>query len=165
MQKTSKVARQARLGIIGSLYPHSVREMVPGVEDGPPPPGGGDLPPDKPDDEEGEEEEGEDTDKETESVTSSSQGSTVKAKYYRWKGTGTGYGSGAGGPPEDPNDPSGGGSHRKVSVDPEAIGVRKAGLDLRVKTEPRDRWDLLALGDSQEGTGYPPPWDLSPPPD
>ena len=59
----------------------------------------------------GEEEEGGDTDEETESVTSSSQGSTAKAKYYRWKGTATSYGSGAGGPPEDPNDPSGEGSH------------------------------------------------------
>ena len=74
-QKTSKVIRQARSGIIGSLYPDLARGMVPGGGDGPPPPGGGDLPPpDKPNDEEGEEEEWEDTDKETESVTSSSQG-------------------------------------------------------------------------------------------
>ena len=115
-QKTSRVARQARSGIIGSLYPHLARGMVPGGGDGPPPPGGGDLSPDKQNDKE--EEEGEDTDEETESVTSSSQGSTVKVKYYRGKGTGTGYGSGAGGPPEDPNDPSGEGGHREGQPGP-----------------------------------------------
>ena len=116
-QKTSKVTRQVRSGIIGSLYPRLVRGMAPGGGDGPPPPGGGNLPPDKPD-EEREEEEGEDTDEETESVTSSSQGSTVKAKYHQWKGTGTSYGSGAGGPPEDPNDPSGKGSQREGQCGP-----------------------------------------------
>ena len=137
--------------------------MAPGGGDEPPPPGGGDLPPDKSNDEEGEEEEGEDTDEETESVTSSSQGSTEKAKYYRWKGTGTGYGSGAGGPRRTQMTHQVKGTVRKVGEDPEAIEVRGVGLDLRVKMEPRDRWDLLALGDSQGGTGYPPLWDLSPP--
>ena len=68
-QRTSKVTRQARSGIIGSLYPHLARGMAPGGGDEPPPPGGGGLPPDKSNDEEGDEEEGEDTDEETESVT------------------------------------------------------------------------------------------------
>ena len=57
------------------------------------------------------------------------------------------------------------GATGKVSADPESTGVRGAGLDLRVKTGPRDRWDLLALGDSQEGMDCPPLWDLLPPPD
>ena len=52
MQKTSKITKQARSGIIESLYPHLVRGMAPGGGDGPPPPGGGDLPPDKSNDEE-----------------------------------------------------------------------------------------------------------------
>ena len=162
-QKTSKVTRQARSGIIGSLYPHLVREMAPGGGDGPPPPGRGNLPPDKPDDEEGEEEEGEDTDEETESVTSSSQGSTVKPKHYQWKGTGTSYGSGAGGHQKIQMTHTVREVIGKVNVDPEATGVRGAGLDLPVKMELRDQWDLLALEDFQEGTGYPLLWDLSPP--
>ena len=142
VQKTSKGARQVRSGIIGSLYPRLVRGMAPGGGDGPPPPGGGNLPPDQPDDEE-REEEGEDTDEETESVTSSSQGSTVKIKHHQWKGAGMGYGSGAGGPPEDPNDhPSGErGAIGKVNVGPGAIGVSGVGLDPQVKMETRDQWD------------------------
>ena len=133
-QKTSKVTRQARSGIIGSLYPHLVRGMAPGGGDGPPPPGGGNLPPDKPDDEEGEEEEREDTDEETESVTSSSQGSTVKAKYYQWKGTGTGYGSGAGGPPEDPNDPSSEGSCCIIGQQTNVVVLNETNTDVRMYT-------------------------------
>ena len=50
-----------------------------------------------------------------------------------------------------------------VETAQEATGVRGAGLDLPVKTEFRDQWDLLALEDFQEGTGYPLLWDLSPP--
>ena len=139
-RKTSKVTRQARSGIIGSLYPHLVREMAPGSGDGPPPPGRGNLPPDKPDDEEGGEEEGEDTDEETESVTSSSQGSMVKPKHYQWKGTETSYGSGAGGPPEDPNDPFGEGSRREGQCGPRVkgcYGVMCMLLLIRIKEYPR----------------------------
>ena len=110
-QKTLKETGQARSGIIGSLYPRPARGMAPGGGDSPPPPGRRNLPPDQPDDEE-KEEEREDTDEETESVTSSSQGSTVKAKYHQWKGVGRSYGSGAGGPPEDPNNPSGEGRYQ-----------------------------------------------------
>ena len=163
MQKTSKMAGQTKPGMIGSMYPHLIRGMAPGGGEGPPPTGGRDPPLDKPDDEEGEEEEGEDTNKETVSVTSSSQGSVGRAKYHQWKDTGAGYGSGAGGPPEDPNDLSGEGAVEGIVVDPEAIEVKGEGLDLQVKMGPRDLWDLLVLGDFQEGTDCPPLWDLLPP--
>ena len=163
IQKTSKLAKQAKLGIIGSMYPHLARGMAPRGGEGPPPPDERGPPPDKLNDEEGEEEEGEDTDEETVSVTSSSQGSAGRVKYYQWKDTGTGYGSGAGGPPEDPNDPSGEGSSGGIAVDLEAIEVKGEGLDLQVKMGPRGLWNLLALGDFQEGMDYPPLWDLLPP--
>ena len=55
------------------------------------------------------------------------------------------------------------GAVEKISVDPEAIEVRGEGLDLQVKMGLQGLWDLLALGDFQEGTDCPPPWDLLPP--
>ena len=46
-------------------------------------------------------------------MTSSSQDSADRIRYRKWEGTGMGYESGAGGPLEDPNDPTGGGSSRE----------------------------------------------------
>ena len=105
-QNTQKARGQVRMGIIGSMYPHT-RGMAPGGGKGPPPPSGRGPPGDKPDDEmEDEEDEEEGTDEETVSVTSSSQDSADKLRYRKWGEGGPTYRSGAGGPPEDPNDPS-----------------------------------------------------------
>ena len=76
-------------------------------------PGKGGPSDDKGDDElEEEENEEDDTDKETVSVTSSSQVSANRARPLIWGSGKENIKDGAGGPPEDPNDPSGGGSAR-----------------------------------------------------
>ena len=114
IQKTQKAEGWAKTGIIGSMYPHIAKSMVPGGGEGPPPPGRGGPPEDKLVDEmEGEEDDEGDTDEETVSVTSSSQDSADKIKYRKWGKGKPVYRSGAGGPPEDPNDPSGEGDIRE----------------------------------------------------
>ena len=57
-----------------------------------------------------EENEEDDTDEETVSVTSSSQVSAGRAGPLKWNGGKENTREGAGGPPEDPNEPSGGGN-------------------------------------------------------
>ena len=51
-----------------------------------------------------------DTDEETVSVTSSSQVSAIRVRPLKWNGGRENTKEGAGGSPEDPNEPSGGGS-------------------------------------------------------
>ena len=86
--------------------------MAPGGGGGTPPPSGGGPPDDKRDDESEEENEEDDTDEETESVTSSSQVSVSRARPLIWGSSKENIKDSEGGPPEDPNDPSGGGSAR-----------------------------------------------------
>ena len=62
---------------------------------------------------EGEEDDKGDTDEETVLVTSSSQDSANKIRYRKWSKGEPGYRTGAGGPPKDPNDPSGEGDTRQ----------------------------------------------------
>ena len=65
----------------------------------------------KRDDESDEEEnEEDDTDEETVSVTSSSHTSANRARPLMWSGSKENIKASEGGPPEDPNDPSGGGN-------------------------------------------------------
>ena len=47
-QKTQQAEGPAKAGIIGSMYPHIVKSMVPGAGEGLPPPGRGGLPEDQP---------------------------------------------------------------------------------------------------------------------
>ena len=97
-------------GMTGLAHQHPMGGIAPGGGGGTPPPGKGGPPDDKGDDESEEEVEEDDTDEETESVTSSSQVSASRARPLIW---GSGQGNikeGTGGPPEDPNDPSGGGN-------------------------------------------------------
>ena len=80
--------------------------IAPGGGGGTPPPGkGGD---DKRDDESEEEDEEDDIDEETVSVTSSSQVSANRARPLIWGSGKENIKDSEGGPPEDPNDPSGG---------------------------------------------------------
>ena len=85
--------------------------MAPGGGGGTPPPSRGGSPDyggdDEPDEEENEED---DTDEETVSVTSSSQVSANRVGPLIWGSSKENIKDSEGGPPEDPNDPSGGGN-------------------------------------------------------
>ena len=110
-KETQKQKIPTRSGETGSAYPHFMGGMAPGGGGGTPPPGRGGPPDDRGDDESDEEENEEDeTDEETVSVTSSSQVSTNKARPLIWGSHKENEKGGEGGPPEDPNDPSGGGN-------------------------------------------------------
>ena len=96
-------------GMIGLGCLHPMGGMAPWGGGGTPLPGKGGPLDDKGDDELGEEEDEEDdTDEETVSVTSSSQVSASRARSLMWGSGQENIKEGAGGPPEDPNDPSGG---------------------------------------------------------
>ena len=142
----------------GLAYLCSMGGMAPGGGGGTPPPGKG-GPPDGKEDEESGEEEGEenDTDKETMSVTSSSQVSASRAGPLKWDGGKENIKEGAGGPPEDPNDPSGEEVLGMVVEDHGDTGVRGVGLDHLEGMEQWDLWGLLGQGDSREEMDYPPP--------
>ena len=110
-KETQKQKAPTKSGVTGSAYLHLMGGMAPGVGGGTPPPGKGGPPDDKGDDGSGEEEnEEDDTDEETVSVTSSSQVSAGKERPLKWNGGKENIKEGTGGPPEDPNDLSGGGS-------------------------------------------------------
>ena len=85
--------------------------MAPEGGGGTPPPSRGGPPDDGGDDEPDEEEnEEDDTDEETVLVTSSSKVSTNRAGPLIWGSSKENIKDSKGGPPEDPNDPSGGGN-------------------------------------------------------
>ena len=110
-QEIQKQKAPTKSGMTGLAYLRSMGGMAPGGGGGTPPPGKGGPPDDKEDDGSGEEEnEEDDTDEETVSVTSSSQVSAGRVRPLKWKGGKENTKEGAGGPPEDPNDLSGGGS-------------------------------------------------------
>ena len=93
----------------GLAHQHPMGGMAPVGGGGTPPPDKGGPPDDKGNDELEEENEEDDTDEETVSVTSSSQVSASRARPLIWDDGKENIKEGAGGPPEDPNDPSGGG--------------------------------------------------------
>ena len=97
-------------GMAGLAHQHPMGGIVPGGRGGTPPPSKGGPPDDKRDDESEEEDEEDDTDEETVSVTSSSQVSANRARPLIWGSGKENIKASEGGPPEDPNDPSGGGS-------------------------------------------------------
>ena len=110
-KETQKQKIPTKSGVTGSAYPHSMGGMAPGGGGGTPPPSRGGPPDDRRDDESDEEEnEEDDTDEETVSVTSSSQVSASRARPLVWGSSKENEKGGEGGPPEDPNDPSGGGN-------------------------------------------------------
>ena len=134
----------------GSAYLHTMGGMAPGGGGGTPPPGKGGPPDDKGDDGSGEEENEKDgTDEETVSVTSSSQVSAGRVRPPKWNDSKENTKEGTGGPPEDPNDPSGGGSAGDVIEDHGDTEVRRAGPDHLEGMEQWDLWGLLDQGDSQ----------------
>ena len=113
MHETQKQKASTKSAVTGSAYLHSMGGMVPWGGGGTPPPGKGGPPDDKGDDGSGEEEdEDDDTDGETVSVTSSSQVSVGRVRPPKWNDGKENTKEGTGGPPEDPNDPSRGGSAR-----------------------------------------------------
>ena len=133
--------------------------MAPGGGGGTPPPSRGGPPDDKRDDESGEEEnEEDDTDKETVSVTSSSQGSASRARPLIWSSGQGNIKEGAGGPPENPNDPSGGENAGDGRRGPRDIEVRGVGPVHLEEMEQWDLWGLLDQGDSQGEMDCPPLW-------
>ena len=159
-QKTQKAEGQAKARMIGSMYPHVVKSVVPGGGEGPPPPGrGGPLPADEM---EGKEDDEGDTDEETVSVTSSSQGSADKIKYWKWGKGEPVYRSSAGGPPEDPNDPSGEGDIRESRRGPRGHRGQRGRTGPPGRDGALDLWDLLAPEDFLEEMGYLPLWDPLP---
>ena len=97
-------------GMTGLAHQHPMGGIAPGGGGGTPPPGKGGPPDDKGDDESEEEGEEDDTDEETESVTSSSQVSASRARPLIWDSGQGNIKKGTGGPPEDPDDPSGEGN-------------------------------------------------------
>ena len=110
-KETQKQKIPTKSGVTGSAYLHSMGGIAPGGGGGTPPPSRGGPPDDKRDDESGEEEnEDDDTDEETVSVTSSSQVSASRARPLILSSCQGNIKEGVGGPPEDPNDPSGGGN-------------------------------------------------------
>jgi len=114
-QETQKQEAPTKSGMTGLAYLHSMGGMAPGGGGGTPPPGKGDPPDDKGDDGSDEEEnEEDDTDEETVSVTSSSQVSAGRVRPPKWNDGRENTKEVVGGSPEDPNDPSRGGS---ASVD------------------------------------------------
>ena len=110
-QQAERQGSSAKVRIIGSMYPHIVKSIAPGGGGGsPPPPGKGGPLEDKPDERSDEEEnEEDDTDEETVSVTTSSQASAGGAGPRKWDPVKENYREGTGGPPEDPDNPAGGG--------------------------------------------------------
>ena len=127
--------------------------MAAGGGEGTPPPGKGGPPDDKGEDGSDEEEnEEEGTDEETVSVTSSSQISAGRTGPLKWSGGKGNIKEGIGGPPEDPNDPSGGGS----AGDHEDTEVRGAGPDHLEGMDQWDLWGLLDQGDFQGEMDCPP---------
>ena len=108
---TQKQKMPTKSGETGSAYPHFMGGIAPGGGGGTLPPSKGGPPDDIRDDESDEEEnEEDDTDEETVSVTSSSQVSANRVRPLVW-GSSKESGKGSeGGPPKDPNDPSGGGN-------------------------------------------------------
>ena len=110
-KETQKQKIPTKSGETGSAYPHFMGGMAPGGGEGTPPPSRGGSPDDGGDDEPDEEEnEEDDTDEETVSVTSSSQVSANRVRPLVWGSSKENEKGGEGGPPEDPNDPSGGGN-------------------------------------------------------
>ena len=110
-KETPKQKIPTKSEVTGSAYPHSMGGMAPGGGGGTPPPSRGGFPDDRGDDEPDEEEnEEDDTDEETVSVTSSSQASANRARLLIWGGSKENIKDSEGGPPEDPNEPSGGGN-------------------------------------------------------
>ena len=97
-------------GMTGLVHQHPMGGTAPGGGGGTPPPGKEGPPDDKGDDESEEEDEEDDTDEETLSVTSSSQVSARRVRPLIWGSGKENMKDSEGGPPEDPNDPSGGGS-------------------------------------------------------
>ena len=112
-QESQKQKAPAKSGMTGLIYLCSTGSMAPGGGEETPPPGKGGPPDDKGDDRSGEEEDEEDdTDEETVSLTSSSQVSAGRVRPPKWNDSKENTKEGTGGPSEDPNDPSGGGSAR-----------------------------------------------------
>ena len=108
-KETQKQKIPTTSGETGSAYPHFMGGIAPGGGGGTPPPSRGGPPDDGGDDEPDEEEnEEDDTDEETVSVTSSSQVSANRARPLVWGSSKENEKGGEEGPPEDPNDPSGG---------------------------------------------------------
>ena len=110
-RETQKQKIPTKSGETGLAYPHSMGGMAPGGWGGTPPPNRGGPPDDRRDDESDEEEnEEDDTDEETVSVTSSSQVSANRARPLIWGSSKENIKDSERGPPEDPDDPSGGGN-------------------------------------------------------
>ena len=110
-KETQKQKITTKPGETGSAYPHSMGGMAPGGGGGTPPPSRGGPPDDGEDDKPDEKEnEDDDTDEETVSVTSSSQVSANRAGPLIWGSSKENIKDSEGGPPEDPNDPYGGGN-------------------------------------------------------
>ena len=109
-QRIQEQRRATKSGMTGLAHQHPMGGIAPGGGGGTPPPGRGGPPDDKGDDESEEEDEEDDTDEETESVTSSSQVSASRARPSIWDSGQGNIKKGTGGPPEDPDDPSGEGN-------------------------------------------------------
>ena len=109
-QRVQEQRVATKSGMTGLAHQHPMGGIAPGGGGGTPPPGKGGPPDDKGDDESEEEDEEDDTDEETVSVTSSSQVSANRARPLIWGSGKENMKDGEGGPPEDPNEPSGGGS-------------------------------------------------------
>ena len=100
-----------------------------------------------------EENEEDDTDEETVSVTSSSQVSAGRVRPPKWNGGKENVKEGAGGPPEDPNDPFGGGSAGMDVEDHGDTEVRGVGPD---HLEGRDGLSTTGGPFTSNGLGIPP---------
>ena len=110
-KETQKQKIPTKSGETGAADPRSMGGMAPGGGGETPPPSRGGPPDDRRDDESDKEEnEEDDTDEETVSVTSSSQVSANRVKPLLWDNSKESEKGSQGGPPEDPNDPSGGGN-------------------------------------------------------
>ena len=109
-KETPKQKIPTKSGETGAADPHSMGGMAPGGGGETPPPSRGGPPDDRRDDESDEEENEDDTDEETVSVTSSSQVSANRIRPLLWDNSKGSEKGGLGGPPEDQNDPSGGGN-------------------------------------------------------
>ena len=109
-QRVQEQRVATKSGMTGLAHQHSMGGIAPGGGGGTPLPGKGGPPDDKGNDESEEEDEEDDTDEETVSVTSSSQVSANRVRPLIWGSDKENMKDAEGGPPEDPNDPSGGGS-------------------------------------------------------
>ena len=155
-QETQKQKAPTKSRMTGLGYLHSMGGMAPGGGGGTLPPGKGGPPDDKGDDGSDEEQnEEDDTDEETVSVTSSSQVSARRVRPLKWNGGKENTKEGAGGPPEDPNEPSRGGSVADGRRGPWDTEVRGAGPDHLEGMGQWDLWDLLDQGDSRGEMDYP----------